>query len=79
MPIKYTKHAKEMLELRGIKQTMVDETVNSPDKTSTARDGKKIYLKDFGKNYLMLVISEETDDKVVITLHWLARKRAEKL
>lgn len=68
-----------MLILRGIKKEMADETIANPDKTSSARDGKKIYLKDFGKNYLMLVVSEELDDEIVVTLHWLAKKRAEKL
>lgn len=79
MAIKYTKHAKEMLLLRGISKKLADQTVDSPDKISSAKEGKKIYLKDFGKNYLKLVVSEEMNDKVVITVHWLAKKRAEKL
>ena len=69
MAIKYTKHAKEMFVLRGIKQSMADETVNSPDRIIPTREKKKIYLKDFGKNYLMLVVSEEMGDKIVVTLH----------
>lgn len=68
-----------MLILRGVSKEMADETANNPDKTSLSRDGKKIYLKDFGKNYLMLVVSEEMDEQIVVTLHWLAKKRAEKL
>ena len=43
------------------------------------KEGKKIYLKDFGKNYLKLVVSEELKDKVVITLHWLAKRRVKKI
>ena len=68
-----------MLVLRGIRQKMADETVNSPDEISSSRDGKKIYLKDFGKNYLKLVVSEGLTDKIVITLHWLAKKRVKKV
>ena len=79
MAIKYTKHAEEMLILRRIKKALVDETINNPDQISPTREGKKIYLKDFGKNYLMLVVSEETDDKIVVTLHWLAKKRVNKV
>ena len=79
MAINYTKHAEEMLILRGVSQDMVDKTVNNPDKIVPTREGKKIYLKNFGKNYLMLVISEEFDDQIVVTLHWLAKKRAERL
>lgn len=75
MVIKYTKHALEMLPHRGIDKKLADETAKNPDKISHTKDGKKIYLKDFGKNYLMLVVAEEGDDKVVITVHWLAKKR----
>ena len=65
--------------MRRIKKALVDETINNPDQISPTREGKKIYLKDFGKNYLMLVVSEETDDKIVVTLHWLAKKRVNKV
>ncbi len=68
-----------MLILRGIKQEMANETVNSPDEISSSRNDKKIYLKDFGRNYLMLVVSEELDDKIIVTLHWLAKKRVKKV
>lgn len=79
MAIKYTKHAKEMLAFRSIDKKLADQTVNSPDKISLAKEGKKMYIKDFGKNYLMLVVSEEMNDKIVVTLHWLAKKRVKKL
>lgn len=79
MAIKYTKHAKEMLALRGIDQKLSDSTVNNPDKIIPTRDGNKIYLKNLGKNYLMLVVAEEMDDRIVVTVHWLDKKRAEKL
>lgn len=79
MALKYTKHAKEMLVLRRIDKKLADQTADSPDKISQAKEGLKIYLKDFGKNYLMLVISEEIGDKIVVTLHWLVKRRAEKL
>lgn len=78
MAIKYTKHAEEMLVLRGIKKELANETADNPDEISPAKDGKKIYLRDLGKNYLMLVVSEEMDDKVVVTLHWLAKTRVKK-
>ena len=40
--------------------------------------GIKVYLKDFGKNYLKLIISEEGEQLVIVTLYWLAKKQAEK-
>lgn len=75
MAIFYTKHAKEMLSHRGIKQELADECINTPDKTLPGNNNKKIYLKDFGKNFLKLVVSEERGNKVIITVHWLAKKR----
>ena len=75
MAIIYTKHAKEMLLHRGIKQELADDCANSPDKILSGEDDKKIYLKDFGKNFLKLVVSEEDGDKVIITVHWLVKKR----
>ncbi len=68
-----------MLIFRGIKQDMADETVNSPDEITLGKDDKKIYLKDFGKNYLMLVVAEEFNDKIVVTVHWLAKERVKKV
>ena len=78
MAVKYTKHAKEMLALRKIDKKLVDQTVENPDKISLGKEGKKIYLKNFGRNYLMLVVSEEKGDKIVVTLHWLAKKRVKR-
>lgn len=39
------------------------------------REDKKIYLKDFGNNYLKLIVSEEDEDRVIVTLYWLAKRR----
>lgn len=60
MAIIYTKHAKEMLLHRGIKQKFADQCANNPDRIILGDDDKKIYLKDFGKNFLKLVVSEFT-------------------
>ena len=74
----YTKHALEMLAQRKLKKALADECVKNPDKILSAREDKKIYLKNFGKNYLKLIISEEEKQLVVVTLYWLAKKRSEK-
>lgn len=75
MAIIYTKHAKEMLLHRGIKQELANQCANNPDIILPTEEGQKIYLKDFGKNYLKLVVSEEMEDKIIITVHWLAKRR----
>lgn len=75
MAIIYTKHAKEMLIHRRIKKEFADECAADPDQIFPAEDEKKIYLKDFGVNFLKLVVSEEGIDKIIITVHWLAKRR----
>lgn len=67
-----------MLILRAIKQKFADETANKPEQILSAREGRKIYLKDFGKNYLKLVVAEEGKNKVIITAHWLDKKKVKK-
>lgn len=75
MAIIYTKHAKEMLLLRKINKHLVEKCTSNPDEILPALEGKRIYLKDFGKNYLKLIVSEKNDDKLIVTLYWLAKKR----
>jgi len=72
----YTKHAKEMLIFRKIPKSLADQCAMNPDQTLPTRQGKKIYLKDFGENYLKLVIAHEEDILIIVTLHWLAKRRA---
>ena len=75
MKIVFTKHAKDMLNLRGIKKTQVRKCLQKPDKILPAKFGKKAYLKDFGKNYLKVIVSEEMKNKAIVTLYWLDKKR----
>lgn len=75
MAIIYSQHAKEMLKQRQIKQTLVKQCVNDPDYIQLAREDKKIYLKDFGTNFLKLIVAEKDDNKIIITVYWIAKKR----
>ena len=78
MAIIYTKHALEMLKLRNVSQKLADKCVEDPDNTQPGKQEKKIHLKDFGKNFLKLVVAHEPPDKIVITVHWLEKKRVKK-
>lgn len=75
MKILYTKHAQESLSLRKITKRLVKQCIEKPDKVSAARENKEMFLKDFGKNYLKVIISQENNTYVVITVYWLAKKR----
>lgn len=39
---------------------------------------KLSYIKNFGKNYLKVVITKEGNGVVVITNHWVAKNRIKK-
>lgn len=75
MGIIYTKHLEESISLRGIDKNFVDICVKSPDKILPAFENKKAYFKDFGVNYLKVIIVEEGFDLVVITAYWFAKTR----
>lgn len=74
----YTKHAKEMLLVRSIPKNLTDKCAVNPDYVLPGDYNRKIYLKDFGVNYLKLVVSEEGKNIVIITVHWLDKKRVKK-
>jgi len=76
--IKYTKHASEMLAFRGIKKEQVEATIKNPDNRSKGKNGKSVLYKNFGINYLKVVIAEEKDAVIVITNHWIVKKRIKK-
>ena len=65
MKIKFTKHAREMLVFRGIGEKQVEATVKNPDDKSIGKGGKDVLYKNFGKNYLKVVISKEKGNVIV--------------
>lgn len=64
-----------MLLVRDIKKELADDCANDPDHILPGDYDRKIYLKDFGVNYLKLVVSEESKDQVIITIHWVDKRR----
>lgn len=67
-----------MLAFRRIKKQQVEKTIKDPEHKSSGKGGKDILYKNFGKNYLKLVISKKENGIVVITEHWIAEKRIKK-
>ena len=70
--IRFTNHAELTLKIRNINKKQVEETVDHPDFIHEGREGKLVYLKDFGKNYLKVILSKEAD-LVIITQYWLSK------
>ena len=75
MKIVYTKHAEDMIVFRKLRKTDVKKCIIKPDKVLPTRENKKIYLKDFGQNYLKVIVVETEKQLIVITLYWLAKRR----
>lgn len=75
MAIIFSQHAKEMLKFRDINQSLAKQCVHNPDHILPSRENRKIYLKDFDNNFLKLIVAEEGDNKIIITAHWIAKKR----
>jgi len=67
-----------MLAFRKIKSKQVAETIKNPEFDSVGRNEKLVLYKNFGKNYLKVVISKENGSLLVITNHWIAKKRIKK-
>ena len=78
MAIIYTKHAEEMLAFRKIRKEFVEKCLKNPDDKLPAKEGKLAYFKNFGKNYLKVIVSEEGKDLIVVTPYWFAKKKVKK-
>jgi hypothetical protein len=65
-----------MLVFRKLNKRLIRKCIKNPSRILPARAGRKIYLKDLGKNFLKLVVSEEGSNLVIITAYWLEKKRA---
>lgn len=73
--ILYTKHAEEMLAARGIDKKLVESCLVQPSKKLPAREGNHVYLKDFNTNTLKVIVAEERETLMVITVYWIAKDR----
>ncbi len=54
MPVKFTKHALEMLKARGLSETLVMDVLADPDDDLKAKDGNLISQKMVGEYLIRL-------------------------
>lgn len=73
MSLLLTDHLRLKMGERGIAYGKVAETVHHPDFTRPTYRGREERYKRFGKNYLMVVVREESKVLIVITTHWVGR------
>ena len=75
MQIKFTKHAREKLVERQIKEEWIVDCIENPDLIIPADRGNKAYVKDMGKIFLKTIVAEEGDEHIVITVYWFTKTR----
>ncbi len=64
-----------MLAARGIDRNVVESCLLQPSRIIPARDNNFAYLKDFHTNILKVIVAEEKETLVVITVYWIAKDR----
>lgn len=69
-PVKYTCHARQRMELRGITEAMVEETIEHPERTGVGYLGRELAYRTYPAGVLKVVYSEKADRFAVITTIW---------
>jgi len=49
--------------------------MRNPDFIKLAAEGRKMYFKDMGKNYLKVIVVEEEKELIAVTAHWFAKSK----
>ena len=74
MDFRFSSHALEEMERRGIPIGMLESVLNSPQQVVAERDGKKAYQSqiDFGGGRMLLlraIVNDALDPAVIITVY----------
>lgn len=67
---KFSKHALEQMELRGISKEVVKKILLNPIQVRT-EEGKKVYqsIVDDGRSLIRIFVNYKKDPKVIITVY----------
>ena len=70
LDFKFSKHALEQMELRGIFKETVRKVLLTPDHIKT-EDGKKVYqsILEDGRSLIRIFVNYKKDPKVIITVY----------
>ncbi|MBW4570470.1 MAG: DUF4258 domain-containing protein [Tolypothrix carrinoi HA7290-LM1] len=74
MRYQISRHAQTEMERRGISLSLVESVLDNPQQIVTERDGRKVYQSqvEFGSGKVFLlrvIVADEVDPKVVITVY----------
>ena len=70
MQLLYTRHAKDRIILRKIKEEWIAGAVARPDKLMDAHDGRVQAIKRINGDKISVIYKEEEGVIVVITVYW---------
>lgn len=73
MRVVFSDHAILKIGQRKLPRAKVLETIARPDFKRPSYGGREELFKRFGKNYLKVVIVQNGETVVVVTVHWIAR------
>ncbi len=76
-----SKHARNMLLERGIKEEWLWETLEKPEQIEDHPDGKSHYIKsiaEYGSRYLRIIVNRHNKPKRVVTLYFDRKLRSAK-
>ena len=70
MAIVLTYHARERMALRGISESMIEETIFTPDGTGEGYSRKILAFKRFPQGLLKVVYFLDRNDHVIVSTIW---------
>ena len=71
MHIFLTGHLRKKIRERRISLIMVEETARRPELTLSTYSGREERYRKFRKNYLMVVVKQESTKLIILTAHWV--------
>ncbi|MCE7983555.1 MAG: DUF4258 domain-containing protein [Caldilinea sp. CFX5] len=66
MQIRYNTHARQRMRERKVSETMVEETLDSPDELSVGEQDEWIAVRHYGNRRLQIVYGEIDEETVLI-------------
>ncbi|MFH1170664.1 MAG: DUF4258 domain-containing protein [Candidatus Vogelbacteria bacterium] len=72
MKIIFSPHAILKIEQRKLSRQLIIETIVRPNFNRPSYGLREELYREFGKNYLKVVIKRESDQIIVVTAHWVA-------
>ncbi len=78
MKLEWSDHVEEKIKNRKLSKKKIELTVINPEFTRVSYGLREERYRNFGKNFLKVVVKDERDIVVIITAHWIAKIKVAK-